>query len=309
MRLWRWLRRLLRGRKREAPVVAKGENWADEKLVEIGDGRLLRAFNALNVHERDFEYEYDKESGRYMFGPRPLQRLSELIANQFEPVDDIALARRVAQSRGVEADRLLERWHETNEEARRAGELLHNNLEQILLGEECPVSFVYFFNGQNRRVRRVVSLIDEINQIVHFAEREGIVPYRTLWHVYDEEAGLISRLDLVARDRQGRLMLVDLVRSNRWGAEVDGQLRLEMAKRYGTGKGYLEHVPDGDYERASLKLAVERRILAKYYGLEVERRCILVVHHDYSDYHLVDALPMEKEAGDVLYEGYYENQM
>ena len=304
MILVEWLKRLGRlFRKRRSKVGV----YAAEPLpptVMLPGGRVLTNFNAANVHDRDYEIVYDKKDECYRYYGIRLTRVREFVDRSFEPFDEVGQAYRVAKKRGLDVMELRDRWFAIGEEARQAGALLHRCLEGIFMNKPESVPSSFEFYDRRKHTKRVVSLINEINQLTRFRNESGLIPYRTLWLVYDNEACLITRLDLVARDVEGRWILVDLVRSDKLGFEDNGTFCLSAARNYGRGRGYLKEVPDGEYDRSSLSLAVGAKILRKYYDIKVARTCLLIVHSSFTTYHLIDSESYDSESDSIIYEAY-----
>lgn len=307
-RIVRWFRSLFRRRRRRSSVVrAESGSHAEENFVpavELPLGDLLTNYNAANVHSRDFNCLYDNETDTYYFGRQSLRRLSGFIDSFFTPFDELRHAADAARARGEDVAKVIEEWHAANEEAKEAGRVLHSNLERILLRQLQSVPFSFRYSGAYVRVSRPYSLVPEINQLLEFSRAYKIRPYRTLWNVYDEKAALVTRLDLLATDEDGRFMLVDIVRSNKIGHEVDGGFALDSGRIHGYGLGFLSHVPDSEYYRISLRLSVASRILSEHYSINVAQTSILFVHSSFKTFHLVPSAPLNDVVSGVLYDAY-----
>jgi ATP-dependent exoDNAse (exonuclease V) beta subunit len=220
--------------------------------------------------------------------PRSVTGLLHQLTSEFEPQKAIAAMQesKCWETRRNEfldgggllmsADAIAEQWQANGAAQRARGQLLHYHAEQYLNGRtiERPHSPEFI------QVMALCSL---------FAGRFQIL--RTELSIFHVGLRLAGQIDLLCRDTDGRLAIVDWKRCK--------NLRFDNPIR--TLKQPLEHLPECNYVLYALQLNLYAFILESEYGLEVSKLFLGVVHPDLAKARCME-VPRLHEDIDMLYE-------
>lgn len=207
--------------------------------------------NITNAHPRDSHISFEEQDHVYMHDQLgKFNSWTETISEFFPPFDADAAAQSVAQKEGIQKSEVLLRWTNQTE----LGTQLHANIERFLLDEP------YYET-------------DMFPMFREFYRDHPVVPYRTEWTVYDEDARIAGTID--ALDFQVYPIMLDWKRSK----NLFFRDRLVTEGYKGAmGIGVLSHLPDCSYYHYAMQQSGYRYILETRYGINL-RDCFLVVMH------------------------------
>ena len=229
--------------------------------------------NIVNAHPRDRHISF--EEVEHVYTHDHLGRFSswtETISSFFPPFDADAAAESVAAKQGVAKEDVLSRWtHETD-----LGTQLHANIEHFLNGDAYTEDDVF-------SMFRV------------FYQEHRVVPYRTEWTIFDEDARIAGTID--ALDFHICPIMLDWKRSKnlffRDRLITDGY---KGAK----GLGPLSHLPDCSYYHYAMQQSGYRYILETRYGISLQDCFLVVMHPTLSKYRIVRMPYLKKEVQEVV---------
>lgn len=229
--------------------------------------------NILHKHSRDALISF--EESEHVYTHQQLGRFdswTETISSYFNPFDTDSVAASVAQKEGIQKEEVIARWEHQTE----LGTQLHANIERFLLGDTYSDSDVFFMFQE-------------------FYREHPVVPYRTEWTVFDEDARIAGTID--ALDFHVCPIMLDWKRSKNLfykGSLVTKGFNGEM------GLGPLSHLPDCSYYHYAMQQSGYRYILESRYGIEL-RDCFLVVLHPSLPKYRVIRLPYLKKEVQAIF--------
>ena len=261
-------------------------------------------FNADHRHERDEQIHFYPDPHVYTFQGQELKPVSTLIAEWFPEFDSEAMAEMKA-TEACPKEKLLEQWAVRRERAAQAGTFMHRQIELSLLQQPIGEEFPFIFNGDFHHIDETISVSRELQMFRHFFEQAHPIPYRTEWRICDEEYGVAGTIDFLTRAESGEFVMFDWKRSLKIGYEDNYSsstfhvtLRDDRCGR--TAYAPMAHIPDTSVWHYALQQNLYRYMLHKHYGIQVDKLYLVVLHPEYSDYHLVSLPLLEKEIETML---------
>lgn len=145
-------------------------------------------------------------------------------------------------------------WEKNARDASEAGTAMHANIEN-------------FYNGLGHTTDgREWELFKEYRK-----DHEHLVPYRTEWCIFAEDAGITGSVDMLYTDlsQPGKLIMADWKRCK----------EIKMSNRYQKGTHPLTKDLDScNFIHYSFQLGIYKHILQRYYGYDISDTFILVLH-------------------------------
>ena len=144
---------------------------------------------------------------------------------------------------GMTASQIKQKWKDSGSEASQAGTCMHLDIERYynqIDVHNTSVEFQYFQRFEKFRLR------------------QGLVPYRTEWVVFDLEHRLAGSIDMVYQVEEGNntdLVIYDWKRSK--------EIKKDNTFEYGYPP--LEHLPHCNFWHYSLQLNIYKYILEHNY--------------------------------------------
>lgn len=208
--------------------------------------------------DRDLRIAFDEEAHEYHVDGNLYPSVTSVISEFFSKFNADAVITRMMRSPkwpnskyfGQTREQIKAGWEEKKQRASELGTRMHAQIESFLLnGEEADSEEFALFKT--------------------FWSARDLEPIRVEWRIFDESLRVAGTLDLLARDRDGRVYLIDWKRkekmeTNHWGRFA---------------RMPLDAVPDADYHKASLQLNLYRRILAQY-NVVVDVMELVQIHPD-----------------------------
>jgi ATP-dependent exoDNAse (exonuclease V) beta subunit len=239
-----------------------------------------------NPHVRDELVKFDPSHHAYRVGGDvDYVSVTTLVHRSFPGFDaDAAIDAMMAGKRwekspyhGMSREAIKEQWARNGKEASVAGTALHAAIED-------------YYNGVDPRY-----IGPEWAQFLAFDEwrkAQGLVPLRAEWIVYDEKCGVAGTIDMCFTNARGNIEIYDWKR-------VKAIKRTAFAGRCGTAPE-TSQIPDTNYHRYSLQLALYQLVLTRRYGVSVDRRCLVCLHPDHETFQVHTAGPLLLEAAKLL---------
>jgi len=151
---------------------------------------------------------------------------------------------------GKSKDEIKEMWEKKRDDAATAGTHMHLQFEK-------------FFNGEKTEV------IDELPEFFEWVMAEGITPIRTEMTIYSPKYKIVGNVDLIAKDKNGRTIIVDYKRAE----------PKEVA--YGrTCLGPMSKYPDHNGIKHALQLEIYKKIFEELYGYKIDAVYNLYIKED-----------------------------
>jgi hypothetical protein len=176
---------------------------------------------------------------------------------------------------GLTADEIQRTWKTSGEDASRLGTELHDQIECFLNEPRLVPPYTHAqLPAQPDPSERV-----EWNQFLQFVrDHPTWTPYRTEWRVFSEAWGLAGSIDMVYRNEDGSVSIVDWKR-------VKAIAFSAPWRKYSTEPGF-ECVPDTNGWHYTCQLNTYRALLEEEYGLRVRDLTLVQFHPDLPGYQL-----------------------
>lgn len=254
-------------------------------------------YNAEHHFDRDDDIVFIPETHTYLYkGCDAMKSVTTVVSELFPAFDAHATAERKAREEQCSPNVFLDKWAFASREAAETGTHMHAQIENQLLGRKTNSSFRLRFDSPTLKCDKYVDVGREFSYFLDFIGRAGIKPYRTEWPIYDAEARIAGSPDLVA-EKDGKLLMFDWKRSAKvvdTGAStgINGKPNMKCWNRYGFGA--YSQLPDCAFVHYSLQQAIYRRILAKNYGISIDRTFLVVLYPQYNHFYIVETMDVEK---------------
>jgi hypothetical protein len=260
--------------------------------LSISDGALeWQRLAVINKHPRDDRIQFEEASHTYTIDgtKEGWTSCTGFLHHFFGEFDaDAIIAKMMKSSKwyeskyfGMTPDQIKKQWSDKGTEASTAGTRMHLDIERFYNampagfpgGDNCS----YFFedgvaglavDGWIPNPGPEWSYFCDFQR--NYVEKNGFVPFRTEWLVFDEDHKVAGSIDMVYKKPDGTLAIYDWKRT--------GELKTE--NRFQSGLGPVAHLPDANYWHYTLQLNVYRYILQKHYGYVVSELALVVLHPD-----------------------------
>lgn len=236
-----------------------------------------------NKHPRDEFIKFDEEPHLYYVnGKRIKQSVTTLIHNKFPTFNGARVAKNLHRKNfenkdskyfNMSVDDILESWNKNKNEACDLGTKLHKSIE-------------FFYND-----------IPEENNTIEFQyflkfnkDFEMLVPYRTEWEVYHEEANVAGSIDMLYENSDGSLSIYDWKRCK----------KIEKYNEFEFGFDELDHLPHTNFWHYSLQLNTYKYILESKYDKKVKEMCLVVMHPDNKTYQRFELPNLQNEVKQIF---------
>ena len=241
-----------------------------------------------NPHPRDDNIVFVEEGHKYYInGEDGYTSVTTWIHSHFEHFDaDKVINNMMASSKwsqnkyyGKTREEIKAGWDKSRDEAAQAGTNMHYSIE-------CYYNNIDTINNHDGPSSK------ELEYFMNFVNSEhhkDLVPYRTEWTVYDEEAKIAGSIDMVYACANGEdandtnnLKIYD------WKRSKEIKKTVPFMKYAQTE--CISHIPDTNFWHYSLQLNIYKAILEKNYGKKVSDLYLVCLHPDNKD-HLLFKVP------------------
>ena len=274
--------------------------------LSIQDGALSwQRLAVLNKHPRDDRIQFEEESHIYTIDGSCVGWISctKFLHEFFGEFDaDAIIAKMMKSSKwseskyfGMTPEQIKKQWSDKGEASSKAGTRMHLDIERFYNAMLAVGGFTLQdgLTGLN---------IDQWSPVegpewnyfcsyqTEYAEKNGLIPFRTEWLVFDDEHRLSGSIDMVYKKPDGTLAIYD------WK-------RIEEAKtmnKFQSGIGPVSHLPDTNYWHYSLQLNIYRYILEKNYGYKVSDLALVILHPINSSWRVLKLNIMDDEVAGML---------
>jgi hypothetical protein len=215
-------------------------------------------------HERNQHIEFSPEHHTYLYkGETPFKGITKWIGKYTKPFD----AEKVAGS--------LIKWHK-DYIGRTVEEVLQEWQGETDYGNEVHYSIENYVNHgiDNQTV--------ELQAFKQFLADYELTPIITEWVVYDESINRASAIDLVCKDRDDKVVLVD-IKTMRKPIDIKSYKDVKMSYP-------LNSLPDSRYYKQCLQLGIYQKWVKELYKIETtDNPIVLRVRDDfYEVYTMMD---------------------
>ncbi len=247
-----------------------------------------------NEHPRDQFIIFDEGPHTYTLNGEIVNiSVTTLIKKYWEQFNAKLISGRIVKSNkmrdpsytyyGMTQQEIMNKWNSNT--AAQLGTDMHRKIElyynNALLPEEYPdtLEFKHFLKFHH-----------DFTQI-----NAEFKPYRTEWIIYDDSGTIAGSIDMLYRDSNGNIIIVDWKRTT----------KEKLYKHFGNKKGLdlLKHLDDTNYNHYAIQVNIYRHMLETYY-LNVDEKIIgmylCILHPDEENYIFEYVPRIEQEVKDIF---------
>lgn len=229
---------------------------------------------------------FDEESHKYIH-PKDETGNAEYISvttliERFFPFDLKRYIERKAEEENRTEEDVLDEYLLMRDEAAEKGTYLHNQIESFLKNDEFDSDskeFELFLDFYNKEIK-------PRNLLFFDAERM----------IFSDKYNVAGTIDcLFKKENKDEYVMLDWKRSKK--LIIDGRPRIFG---YGYALSELSALDNSSFNRYCLQQNVYKYIAEKEYGMKISSMKLVVLHENYSDYHVVDVPTMKREVSIIL---------
>lgn len=229
---------------------------------------------------------FDEESHKYIH-PKDETGNAEYISvttliERFFPFDLKRYIERKAEEENRTEEDVLDEYLLMRDEAAEKGTYLHNQIESFLKQDKFDSDskeFELFLDFYNKEIRPRNLLFFDAEKMI-FSDKYNV-------------AGTIDCL--FKKENKDEYVMLDWKRSKK--LIIDGRPRIFG---YGYALSELSSLDNSSFNRYCLQQNIYKHIAETEYGMKISSMKLVVLHENYSDYHVVDVPIMKKETNIIL---------
>lgn len=229
---------------------------------------------------------FDEESHKYIH-PKDETGNAEYISvttliERFFPFDLKRYVERKAEEENRSEEDVLDEYLLMRDEAAEKGTYLHNQIEYFLKKAEFDSDskeFELFLDFYNKEIKPRNLLFFDAEKMI-FSDKYNV-------------AGTIDCL--FKKENKEEYVMLDWKRSKK--LIIDGRPRIFG---YGYALSELSSLDNSSFNRYCLQQNIYKHIVEMEYGMKISSMKLVVLHENYSDYHIVDVPTMKKETNIIL---------
>lgn len=204
------------------------------------------------------------------------------LVERFFPFDLKRYIERKAEEEDKTEDEVLDEYLEMRDEAAEKGTFLHNQIENFLKKNDFDSDSKEFTLFQEFYTKEVTS--------------RNLVFFDAETRIYSDKYNVAGTIDcLFKKDNKDEYVMLDWKRSKK--LIIDGRPRIFG---YGYALSELSTLDNSSYNRYCLQQNIYKYIAEKEYGMKISSMKLVVLHENYSDYHIVNVPTMNKETIIIL---------
>ena len=269
----------------------------------------------INAHPRDANIRFQEEGHKYTILTDLNSKYTSCTTwnhSHFAKFDADSVITSMMQGKnwnpsnkywGQTADQIKQQWAASGAAAAKAGTQMHYEIECFMqgVGGLCPIGLktdkhpggvcsthqdlLNYYNEEE-----LATLSPHFLKFVK--DTPHLVPYRTEWLIYDDQAKISGSIDMVYENPDGSLMIYDWKRC------------VKIEKTNGFGKWAttecISHIPDSNFWHYALQLNTYKTIIERNYGKRVTDLCLVRLHPDSKTYELLKVPILEDEMRDLF---------
>lgn len=261
-----------------------------EIQIDTGDNegieRIIQRTKKFNFGNWNCSIAFDEETHKYLH-PKDETGNAEYISvttliERFFPFDlKRYIERKAAEENRSEEDVLVE-YLMIRDEAAEKGTFLHKQIENFLRGNEFDSDskeFELFLDFYNNEVKK-----------------RNLVFYDTEKMIYSNKYNVAGTIDcLFKKNNKDEYIMLDWKRSKK--LIIDGRPRIFG---YGYALSELSSLDNSSYNRYCLQQNIYKHIVENEHSIKISSMKLVVLHENYSNYHIVDVPIMKKETNIIL---------
>ena len=245
---------------------------------------VIKRTKKLNFNNWNISVGFDETAHKYggdETGNADYISVTTLI-ERFFPFDLKRYIERKAEDESRTEEDILDEYLLMRDEAAEKGTFLHNQIENYLKETEFDSDskeFELFLDFYNKE-------ITERNLEFHDAEKM----------IFSNKYNVAGTIDcLFKKNNKDEYVMLDWKRSKK--LIIDGRPRIFG---FGYALSELNSLDNSSFNRYCLQQNIYKHIAETEYGMKISSMKLVVLHENYSDYHIVDVPIMKKETSIIL---------
>jgi hypothetical protein len=255
-------------------------NTTEKESIEC----VLQRTKKLTFSDWNTSLGFDEKSHTYAkdeTGNSEYISVTTLI-ERFFPFDLMRYIEKKAKEENRTEDAVLDEYLLMRDEAAEKGTYLHNQIECFLKQDKFEADskeFDFFQDFYNKEIK-------PRNLLFFDAERM----------IVSEKYNVAGTIDcLFKKENKDEYVMLDWKRSKK--LIIDGRPRIFG---YGYALSELNTLDNSSYNRYCLQQNIYKHIAETEYGMKISSMKLVVLHENYTDYHVVDVPVMKKETNIIL---------
>lgn len=240
---------------------------------------------SLNPHPRDARIQFVEDTHTYFIDGSSdgITSTTTFIHSFFPHFNaDMVLSKMKNKSQkypGMSDAEIKEMWSKSGQEASKLGTKLHALIESFYNRE--------FLSDDDQKTKEFSHFLSFHNEII---EKNGYLPYRTEWSIFDESIKLAGQADMLYKRPDGTLALFD------WKRIKELKLDNPWEKGYGPCSK-LDHCNRVHY---FIQLNIYKRLLESLYDVKVTEMKLVILHPE-NDFYIIHPVPELSNLVDELF--------
>lgn len=258
-------------------------------------------YNVTNLHKKDKELNFIEKGHLYIHKEYSLTPASNLVEGFFSKFDSQYWAEQKAIQRELEdPQQILDEWNAIGANAKELGIYLHKQIENHFQNKIVETDYHFNYTSEYVNIKEIFKIEKEFTYFKNFEKNDNIKPYRTEWHIFDIRYMIAGTIDLICKQPDNSFILYDWKRSRKLGWEIKDSFSVDNDNYNKYGLEGLMHIPDTRLNKYCLQQNIYKYILETNYGLNIKKMYLVILHPNYTKYHLVEVPDMQKEAEYML---------
>lgn len=247
---------------------------------------IIQRTKKINFNNWNNSIAFDEESHKYHHpndetGNAKYISVTTLI-ERFFPFDLKRYIERKAEEENRTEEEVLDEYLIMRDEAAEKGTFLHNQIENFLKETEFDSDskeFQFFLDFYNKEIK-------ERNLVFFDAEKR----------IFSNKYNVAGTIDcLFKKNNKDEYVMLDWKRSKK--LIIDGRPRIFG---YGYALSELSSLDNSSFNRYCLQQNTYKHIIETEYSMKISSMKLVVLHENYTDYHIVDVPLMNKETQIIL---------
>lgn len=258
-------------------ILSEVEKEEEKKVIKEQSKYIPNTYKQKNNFERDNRIFFNAEIHEYYLDNRIIYSVGSIIENFFPEFDTLGKSYITAKKKIKNEGRPLIEENIINESYRIAREWRENGLKAANDAMKFHKEIEIYFTNKK------ISSSLEFNFFLKFIyDHVQIKPYRTNWHIFDDEYNFAGTIDLISRI-DNNYEIYDWKRSKSL-VNDEGIPIINDVFNQEFGKGDLNDIPNTDYWKNCIQQNIYRYILEKNYNIKISNMFIIVLHPKYNSY-------------------------
>ena len=268
----------------------KKQNVITEIEIDVAEiesiENVIQRTKKFNFDAWNSSIAFDEESHKYLH-PKDETGNAEYISvttliERFFPFDLQRYIERKAKEENRTEEDVFDEYILIRDEAAEKGTYLHNQIENYLKNksyEKDLKEFKFFMDFYNKEIKS-----------------RSLIFYDAEKRIFSDKYNVAGTIDcLFKKTNADEYVMIDWKRSKK--LIIDGMPRIFG---FGYALSELNSLDNSSFNRYCLQQNIYRHIVAIEYGMQISSMKLVVLHENYSTYHIVDVPIMEKETVIIL---------